>query len=247
MVPPFDIGFGTCQATEIAMFQPTRCLRFSTGPANVGNGALDMRIHDVGTLEGTLHQRIHASDGSWEERDAGRYVYHLEHQHYHIETMAAFELLQVVDAEYGELAPAAISPKIGYCTLEYLMADWTSFAQDAQWSASESTQQCIGGPDAPRPSQIPLSRGWGDVYFWYIEGNYVDFGANGDGSYVILLRTDPDGTMLEVDETNNLAYAWLDVEDGEVVAVRERGIGGSPWDPAKIVVDDTRPALRGTT
>lgn len=242
MVPPFELGFGPCQATEIVDYGAQRCLRFSTGPGNAGDGPLDLVVPDTGSLEGQMHQRLHRPDGTTELAAAGSYVYHPEHAHYHHDTIASLELLRVTDARRGSLEPAGEGPKLGFCLAPYFVAEWHSFAQDPPYGVYEEAA-CSGVVDPPVPAQMALARGWVDVYGWFVEGNFVDFGDNPDGLYVIRVATDPDGHIRETRDDDNHAYTYIRVA-GDDIEVIERGIGDSPWDRQKTVVNDTRPPIR---
>ena len=82
-----------------------------------------------------------------------------------------------------------------------------------------------------------LSPGWADLYSWEQDGNYVEFGTNGDGRYLVRSTADALHNILESDETDNSAYAYLEIT-GTTIRVLERGRGFSPWDPHKVVVHD---------
>lgn len=234
--PPFDLVFGGCQASEIAQHRSERCLRFSTGPANTGDGPLDLRIEDVGATAGTNRQWIHRSDGSVDVRPAGAFEWHAEHAHYHHVGTGDYRLYRVTDEETGGLAPAGRGPKIGFCMGDYLIADWRSFGQDSRGSGSGT---CTGVSDAPLGTKMGLTRGWGDVYTYDVEGNYVDFGANTDGRYVVRVATDASNDITELVETDNHGYAYFSVA-GNDITIHERGYGMSPWDPNKVVAEDGR-------
>ncbi len=82
---------------------------------------------------------------------------------------------------------------------------------------------------------IGLSRGWTDVYGWTTPGNYVEFGSNDDGLYVVRSAFDTRDLVDETNESDNHAYALIEVS-GSRVDVLERGYGKDPWDPRKEVV-----------
>ncbi len=82
-----------------------------------------------------------------------------------------------------------------------------------------------------------LSAGWADVYSWALPGNFVDFGTNGDGLYVVVSEADPDNVVLESDDSDNAGYALIRVKGSEV-DILERGLGFSPWDSHKEVIND---------
>ncbi len=238
--PPFDLVFGGCQASEIVQYNPGRCLRMSAGPANVGKGPVDLRIAEAGATSGINWQWIHRSDGSVVVRPAGTFEWHAEHLHYHHVGTGNYRLYRVVDDESGELTPAGQGPKVGFCMGDYLIAEWESFEQDLRGSGSGNCYQAEAGlGDAPLGTRMGLSRGWGDIYAHYVEGNYVDFGANPDGLYVVRVATDASNTIAELIEDDNHGYAYIRVT-GDHIDVLERGYGLSPWDPAKVIADDLR-------
>jgi hypothetical protein len=184
---------------------------------------------------GVNWQWIHYSDGSFQVRPAGTYEWHEAHQHYHHVGTADYRLFRVVDDQAGELAPAGQGPKIGFCMGDYLIADWRSFDQDPR---NSGMGRCVG-TDAPLGTRMGLTKGWGDIYGYYTEGNFVDFGANADGLYVVRVAADPDNSIAELVEGDNHGYAYIRVT-GDNIEVLERGYGMSPWDPAKVVADDIR-------
>ena len=80
-----------------------------------------------------------------------------------------------------------------------------------------------------------LRPGWADIYEWDRPGNYIDFGVNGDGHYVVRMWADPVDGVVEINERDNVGYTYLKVA-GETVELLEAGRGRDPWDPCKIVV-----------
>lgn len=241
VIAPFEVGFAQCQATEIADYGAKRCLRFSTGPANVGEGSLDLLVTEVGEIEGQMYQRIHHTDGTTKTVDAGLFDYHHEHLHYHHGALQSLELLRVTDATQGRMELAGTGPKLGFCLLPYFVADWTSFAQAPSNSAygDNGCADYTGLITPPVGTQMALAQGWADIYGWYIEGNFVDFADNPDGLYVIRAQSDPDSDVVESNEHDNTSYTYLRVT-GDDVEVIERGVGNDPWDANKVLVDDNR-------
>lgn len=245
VVAPYELGFGPCQATEIVDYGAQRCLRFSTGPANHGDGPLDLLVTEVGSVEGQMHQRIHHADGSTETVPAGSFDYHHEHLHYHHGALQSLDVFRVTDARRGRMEPAGSGPKLGFCLAPYFIAEWDSFAQDPPYEiyGDNGCADYTGIITPPVGTQMALARGWVDIYAYWIEGNFVDFGDNPDGLYVIRAHSDPDGDIRETREDDNTSYTYFDVR-GDHIEVLERGVGDDPWDPRKMVVDDTRRPTR---
>jgi hypothetical protein len=80
-----------------------------------------------------------------------------------------------------------------------------------------------------------LGAGWADIYEWDRPGNYIDFGANGNGRYLLRMWADPVEGVLESNELDNVGYTYFSVS-GNAVELIEAGRGSDPWDPCKIVV-----------
>jgi len=251
MIPPFDFTFASpfepviagrdpvgCNPYEQQEYGAHRCLRYSLGPENVGEGPFMVRINGnvvkglVGKIPVT--QLILRADGKIDERPGGYSIYHKTHAHFHHNGFGSIELVKVLDPAKGTMAFAGASPKQGFCTLDYKIADWHSFINHP---AGEVRQDCqsVGSPGA-KP-QLGLGVGWGDLYHYHLDGNYVEFGENGDGLYVVRCFADAFNDIKESNETDNAGYAYIRVT-GMKIDVLERGRGTSPWDANKVVVND---------
>ena len=258
LVPPYEFTFsgslgslggigstgvpaGSCTANDLAEFRPTRCLRFSLGPANVGEGPLELRFASGEGLvtPGRAKQAVHWSDGSVRLRDAGDFQYHHTHAHYHHTGFGSLELLKVTNRARGTMTKAGSGPKQGFCTADVMIAEWTKFTNGPP-NGAES--QCISelgptGTNNPTGTQMALTAGWVDIYSWEQDGNYVDFGLNTDGYYVVRSTADALGHVLESNERDNTSYSYIQVT-GTTIRVLERGYGTGPWDRAKRIARD---------
>ena len=239
--PPHEFGFGdeggglagassSCYEDEIVEDSAQRCLRFAVGPQNVGAGPLEIkfaRTTNVGT-EAAMYQRVYYNDGTSTMRDAGSSEFHKTHQHFHLKGFATFELLRVKHRDTGKLVPAGTGHKSGFCLVDMRIARWRSFDQQRSYSARSNCMP-VGGK-----AELGLSAGWTDVYGAALSGNYVDFGDNPDGRYVIRTVVDSLDHILESKERDNVGYAYVSIK-GPNVTLLERGQGTGPWDPNKIV------------
>lgn len=242
LLPPFKFTFSSpawipagssgCTEDEMAEHLPERCLRFSLGPANYGDGPLELfyeQLEGVGQ-KGKIYQTIHYSDGSTTEREAGEFEYHTTHGHFHHAGFGSLVLFKVTDPKAGKMVRAGEGPKQGFCMAPYLIVEWRSFANDRAYSAEAD---CLETTPATG-SHMGLDKGWADIYEWYLPGNYVDFGTNTDGLYVVRSMTDAGRDILETNEKDNWSYAFIEIS-GDTIDVLERGYGRSPWDPRKSV------------
>jgi len=266
--PPLDIaGIHpiSCTADEMAPVilgggAAKKCLRFTSGPINLGEGIYDMRF-DLLTdfiagnaqlapqealsriVIGPMRQVIHYSDGSTQERAAGTYSFHPIHAHFHDDYVLSFRLYAVHDESKGELERVGEGTKSGFCPADQLWGDWYSFDQGYEVPGGDT----IGGScSSPQNGVMGLSVGWGDVYRWQRPGMYVEFAGQPNGRYVVQSRVDERDAILESNETDNVAYAYVQVEN-DVVQLIERGWGESPWDPRKTVFAGLGPAQREPT
>jgi hypothetical protein len=228
----------SCFPEETAQALVTRCLRFSFGPENAGDGPLEL-IYAAPADEGgrsVMYQQITHADGSKTRHEAGTYEYHAAHAHYHHPLIAGQQLFKVTDPDTGTLEEAGTAKKTGFCMHDYTLVDWKRFYQDPIGSVASS----CGVADVPiRDLTMGLSTGWNDVYPYNLEGNYIDFDEGTDGLYVIRAFSDRSGEIQETDETDNISYAYFEVT-GDEIELLERGYGTDPWDPNKRIVNDPR-------
>jgi len=235
-----------------------RCLRFTSGPMNLGPGIYDMRFRMIDDfIAGTAHlnpqealsrivvgpmkQVIHYADGGTEEIGAGTYSFHPIHAHFHDDYVLSFELFAVDDPVKGSLHRVGEGTKSGFCPADQLFADWTQFHQGYEVPGGDTA---LGSCFSPNDGVIGLSIGWGDVYRWQRPGMYVEFDGMANGRYVVQSRVDANNHVLETHDDDNLSYAYIEVQ-GDNIQLLERGWGTSPWDRGKTVFDGPGPAQRG--
>ena len=259
--PPLDVAGVhplSCAADEMAPVLAggggaTRCLRLTSGPINVGSGPFDMLFDfasdtatgkvDPVTLRGPMRQVVHYSDGSVREREAGTYSFHKTHAHFHTDQVLTYQLFGVDDVTTGKIHYASVGTKSGFCPADQLYGDWDSFTQERDGTFGEGDSATGGSCFSPEGGQIGLSVGWGDIYRWQRPGQYVEFGGQPDGLYLVRTTADADGHVVEENENDNTSYALIDVE-GERVKILERGQGMDPWDKHKVVFSGEGPAAK---
>ncbi len=249
LVPPYEFAMELpvaggrdllgCNAYEKVEYSARHCLRFSLGPANVGDGPFMLRFPALSGMAAPepVYQIVQYADGTTEERQAGTALYHKTHLHHHHNGFGSLELFRVTDARRGLMVQAGTGPKQGFCMLDFMIADWRSFRNDP----ANSIQQDCAPVDGATGTQLGLGRGWADIYTYGLDGNYVEFGDNPDGRYVIRSVADANNDVLETDETDNAGYAYIEIK-GATVTVLERGHGLSPWDRRKRLADDLLPS-----
>lgn len=211
------LGRESCHPEEHAEDAAVRCLRFAFGIRNTGRGPL--QLFESGPLgqDHELIQRLQLAGGGYIEREAGIARYHKTHGHYHHHDAVALRLYRVLDETTGEMEAAGAKHFKGFAHRSELLREWEIFY-----------------PTWPHQG-FGLDAGWADIYEWDRPGNYIDFGLNGDGLYLVRMWADPVRGVVESNERDNTGYTYLRVTGSEIEML-EAGRGQDPWDPCKIEV-----------
>ena len=216
-----------------------RCLRFTSGFASLGPGPFevygDSGPSPVAPTGGPLYQVVHRSNGTQWTRRAGRFEFHLIHAHYHVLGIAKFQLFPVLRP--GVLGKPQAVLKEGFCLGDIKMYDWYSFAQSPMGTQARDNCEPAPQPNGSWRFYEGIDPGWEDSYKWQTSGQFVNFGSNPDGYYLLRVTVNPYHYLLEADaghDTNDVAYTYFRVSGSTIYQI-ERGHGMSPWDPHKQV------------
>lgn len=249
MNPPLEAGDVrpvSCAADETVEDEVTRCLRFTAGPVNMGEGPFEIHFsYTADTLAGverTAYQTVYRADGKYSRRKAGTYSFHNTHGHFHYDGILGYQLYRVVDRARGRMVKAGRGHKSGFCPADQLIGEWRRFVQAGAGTYGEG-DSASGNCFSPTDGLIGLSAGWGDVYRWQRPGQFVDFAEGGDGYFVVRGIVDTGNDVLESNERNNVSFALIQVS-GDDIDIIERGLGTDPWDPRKHVVPSVGGPLR---
>lgn len=211
-------GRVACHPEEVVEERAVRCLRFAFGIRNTGLGPLDLYTEGgITALDRPLIQRIYRADDSSFDKEIGIARYHKTHSHYHHNDAVALQLFKVMDTETGAMDPAGAKHFKGFAHRDELLRDWYNFYP------------------TPTKGGFGLLPGWADIYEWDRPGNYIDFGLNEDGRYLLRMWADPVKGVFESNEADNVGYTYFKVE-GSKVTLLEAGRGRDPWDRCKIEV-----------
>lgn len=235
-----------------------RCLRFSAGIENVGDGPLVIAQPDwpddpdhpgwwtrTKNADFPAYQRIlTVKDGRTSYVDeelgsAGSTRWHPSHGHFHFENAYGYVLSRLGASPLAPVQEVGPAQKRGFNPGDEKISRWTSFDQCPMTARapSDTTGGCrYGWSDGI----AVLGVGWGDVYEWNRSGQYASFpvdaaGRPVPGDYLLVGTADPDQVVWETDETDNASYAVFTVTADRVV-LRERGYGNGPRDPHRRVV-----------
>ncbi|HJR45057.1 MAG TPA: lysyl oxidase family protein [Actinomycetota bacterium] len=211
------MGAESCHPEEHVEDGALRCLRFAFGIRNTGLGPLQLFHNGSIPNDGELFQRVEYADGGHRDRPAGAARYHKTHGHYHHHDAVALRLYRVTDRKTGAMEAAGDKHFKGFAHRDELLREWDRFYPI--W-----THHGFG-----------LAAGWADIYEWDRPGNYIDFGLNGDGHYLVRMWADPVKGVSESNERDNAGYTYMKVTGSEIELI-EAGRGTDPWDPCKIEV-----------
>jgi hypothetical protein len=222
----FDIisaSFPSCYQSEVDEEDARLCLRFDQIFANTGDGPMELRFSvPKGTTPSVSNvlQRIYWSDGPahFEESVVGQVEYHGIHGHYHFTSFGLSRLwsadadgLQrgsrpVRERKTARTIPvtlAAAGRKVSFCLADTEIDFWgakgdgprTYIAPDCLFPASA---------DAVNDNYVQgITRGWGDIYDYYLPDQYIEVSGLADGDYILETVGDPDHRLRQRDESNN--------------------------------------------
>lgn len=180
-------------------------IRFSNSILNSGPGKLEL----IGTPNQTkdqilVSQRVYAADPEiYDEFKVGEFIFHEQHNHWHLEQFAIYEVWSV--GERGILeAVVSSGGKVSYCVMD-VSRSITDLAEE-MISTPRSYTHCEGEIQG-------LSAGWVDIYESHIPGQWVDITSLRDGIYALVSTVNPDHLLHEEDIDNNTAVIYFEIRD----------------------------------
>ena len=185
-MPPTDVGIEYDRATG------HKFLRFSNTIANLGEGPLEViPTNNAATATTDAYQRLYSHDesGNWYVASTvyvGTFVFHPQHNHWHFEDFARYELHDVAPDGFLGSAVLSSSQKVSFCLTDYALID-----SSLEHAAKETYIPC----EQTDPQGISV--GWADAYVWNLEGQTLDITGLPDGDYWLVSTTDPDDLLNE--------------------------------------------------
>src|SRR5688572_12029689 len=180
--------------------QQREFLRFSNMVANTGQGDLILRPeHDTINNITTGYQEIEdaAGDVIYEE-PVSEFVFHPAHNHWHLTSVALFEIRKAADdgrgGRWGDVLSNQ-SIKTTFCLIDVIKLEGNTKTPFRRfWDCFPDERQGI-------------SAGWGDQYHHATEGQELEItGAPKDKIYYLVTTSNPDGEFLETTTANNTAW-----------------------------------------
>lgn len=132
--------------------------------------------------------------------EVGCMAYHPEHDHFHINDFANYELKNLSGTVVAE------STKVTFCIID-IHRTWPSLP---------------GSPNGPhynmcnRNSTQGLSIGWSDEYPSTLAGQYINVTSVTDGDYCLVSTANPNNNLIETNNTNNSSFIKITL-DGTTV------------------------------
>jgi hypothetical protein len=188
------------------------CLRFQQEVANDGEGPLDLRFAIPKNTSDPSHnvlQRTFFSDdpvNHYQDTLAGTWEFHAAHQHYHYNNFAQSNLW-AADSKGRRLGPAPVRTgrKVSFCVEDEVL-DPNKWGEAGVGPRTYRAPDCLftAYSDANFNYLIQgITKGWADIYEWYLPGQYLEVTGVPDGDYVLETIFDPDDKILESDDVND--------------------------------------------
>lgn len=182
------------QHLSIQNTQQREFLRFSNGIANTGAGALRLRsgipTTNVTDIQTAIQEIMDANGNVVLEEEVSQFQFHPEHNHWHINDVALFEVHQ--GSPSGPVIGSS-SIKVTFCLIDWYKIDDNSKTPERTYFDCNADYQGI-------------SPGWVDQYHQSLEGQELDITGIPAGSYYLVSTSNPDHNFLETSYQNNTAW-----------------------------------------
>ncbi len=190
----------------------TRLLRLANATPNRGIGRLHLYGGAVVGSQQQVWQRIFRTDGTFWDRMAGTFTYHAGHGHIHYDNWCKYRLREVT-AGGGVGAVLREGAKVSFCILDLSIYDPSipGYVNPPYYGGCGSTTQ-------------GLTPGWKDIYGKTLAGQNIDITGIPDGTYWLESEVDPDNSVIESDETNNISRIQISIGGSTVILP-------DPWEP----------------
>ena len=183
-------------------------IRFNNSIWNSGPGKLELIGNpDQARDQIQVIQRIYGSDsGEFEQHEVGKFVFHSEHNHWHLEQFASYEIWSV--DEQGTLKTKVTSgEKVSYCVMDVSLAEGDQ--SEGVILPYRSYTHC-------EENRQGLSVGWVDTYKYFYPGQSVEVSSLKDGIYALVSTVDPLHLLMEGNTHNNSAIVYFELREQQL-------------------------------
>lgn len=176
----------------------------SNSTPNIGFGYLRIIEGQTMGLEQMIFQAIKQADGSPDRlREAGLFVFHGAHNHFHVDDWAIYHIRQVLPGDgVGSILFGGV--KTSFCLL-----DSTRYLGPEPISGTPPIARQFVSCGA---NEQGISVGWEDIYDKGLPDQWIDITGLPPGEYWLESEVDPEDHFLETDETNNVARIKLVID-----------------------------------
>jgi hypothetical protein len=181
------------QQIQIVNSHQREILRFSNGIANTGDGPLQMLpvfpLEDPTQTQNAIQQIFDTSGNIVREELVSQFEFHPEHNHWHIDAVALFELR----------SGSPTGPVVGGNSIKttFCLIDWVKLKGNSP-NPERAYSDCFGTQG--------ISVGWVDQYHQSLDGQQLDITGAPPGLYYLVSTANPELTFIERDYTNNRAW-----------------------------------------
>jgi hypothetical protein len=182
-------------------------VRFSNATPNIGRGPLLIYPGGPSGNGQRVFQRIFLSQGGFRDRQAGVFLYHPTHNHFHFGSWAQYTIRAVLPGD-GVGPVLRTGGKTSFCLLD--SARYTGPGPVLGTPPNSSVFRTCGD-DAQG-----ISVGWEDLYSRTLPDQWIDITGLGPGSYWLEAVVDPSNLIEEVNEDNNVGRIKITLTPGQV-------------------------------
>jgi len=185
-------------------------LRFDFGSTNIADVSLDL----LGARTRSDGRQIAEQCVQWvgractERVDVGDFIFHVQHQHWHFEDYALYELRTVLPDAMPDIdddALVASSGKVSFCLMDF----------ERKRAAKPPTEDPFDRTGVLQG----ISPGWDDTYESYLAGQQIVIDDVPDGIYSIVVTANPARRILETSYEDNVAWVNVRIEGDTVEPV----------------------------
>lgn len=211
-----DLGMAPLRDFTIDRSTGARLLRFSTEIVNVGIGPFVVEGRRSSTAEQrmTVTQYVNNVDRTRTAIPSTATMRYSGdgHDHWHIDHLERYTITPLTSRR--EVGWGA---KVGYCFF-----DTNHYRPSLPRSPSSPVHMGCGSQSSLRVD-MGLSVGWGDIYPWYLAGQWIDLTGLANGDYIVRAQADPRREFTEANTTNNGTWTKIRVASNDQVTVLEQG------------------------